>query len=57
MREVVNQNLPAKNEDVEQSVRWVKAHAAEYKGDTNRMALIGESFGRYRLACRRSRNE
>ena len=34
-------------EDVERSIRWVKAHAAEYKGDPGRVALIGESFGGY----------
>ena len=34
-------------EDVERSIRWVKAHAAEYKGDPGRVALIGESFGAY----------
>ena len=34
-------------EDIERSIRRVKAHAPEYKGDTNRVALIGESFGGY----------
>jgi acetyl esterase len=34
-------------EDVERSIRWVKAHATEYKGDPGRVALIGESFGGY----------
>ena len=34
-------------EDVERAIRWVKAHAAEYKGDPGRVALIGESFGAY----------
>ena len=32
-------------EDVEQAVRFVKAHAAEYNVDPNRLALIGESAG------------
>lgn len=32
-------------DDVEQAVRFVKAHAAEYKVDPNRIALIGESAG------------
>jgi alpha-L-fucosidase 2 len=32
-------------EDVETAIRWVKAHAAEYKADPQRIALIGESAG------------
>ena len=36
---------PACIEDVETAVRWVKAHAAEYKADPKRIALIGESAG------------
>src|SRR5258708_149194 len=36
---------PACVEDVEQSIRWVKAHTAEFKGDPKRIALIGESAG------------
>jgi acetyl esterase len=32
-------------EDAEAAIRWVKAHAKEYKADTNRIALIGESAG------------
>ena len=32
-------------EDVEEAVRFVKAHAAEYHVDPNRIALIGESAG------------
>lgn len=36
---------PACGEDVEAAVRWVKAHASEYKVDVNRIALIGESAG------------
>jgi acetyl esterase len=46
-RGLLSNSYPAWVEDVEQSVRWVKAHGAEYKGDTNRVALIGESFGGY----------
>jgi alpha-L-fucosidase 2 len=38
---------PACVEDVESAIRWVKAHAAEYKVDTKRIALIGESAGGY----------
>jgi len=36
---------PACVEDVETAIRWVKAHAAEYKADPQRIALIGESAG------------
>ena len=37
--------FPACIEDVENAIRWVKAHAAEYKADPQRLALIGESAG------------
>jgi acetyl esterase/lipase len=36
---------PACFEDVQTAVRWVKAHAAEYNGDPQRIALIGYSAG------------
>jgi len=36
---------PACFEDVETAIRWVKAHAAEYKGDPERIALLGYSAG------------
>ena len=36
---------PACVEDVESAIRWVKAHAAEYKADPKRIAIIGESAG------------
>jgi acetyl esterase len=36
---------PACAEDVETAIRWVKAHAEEYKVDPSRIALIGESAG------------
>ena len=36
---------PACYEDVQTAIRWVKAHAAEYKGDSNRIALLGYSAG------------
>lgn len=36
---------PACYDDVQTAVRWVKAHAAEYKGDPNRIALLGYSAG------------
>ena len=38
---------PACVEDVETAIRWVKDHAKEYKVDTRRIALIGESAGGY----------
>jgi acetyl esterase/lipase len=41
---------PACLEDVQTAIRWVKAHAAEYKGDPQRVALIGFSAGGH-LAC------
>lgn len=52
-------SYPVWVEDVERSIRWVKAHAAEYKGDPGRVALIGESFGGYlvMLAAGRATNE
>ncbi|MEW6304535.1 MAG: alpha/beta hydrolase [Verrucomicrobiota bacterium] len=36
---------PACVEDVETAIRWVKAHAKEYKVDVQRIAIIGESAG------------
>jgi pectinesterase len=36
---------PACYEDVQTAIRWVKKHAAEYKGDTSRIALLGYSAG------------
>lgn len=36
---------PACAEDVETAIRWVKAHAQDYKVDVSRIALIGESAG------------
>ena len=36
---------PACVEDVASAVRWVKAHAKEYKVDAGKIALIGESAG------------
>ena len=37
--------IPACVEDVETAVTWVKAHAAEYDIDPDRVALLGESAG------------
>ncbi len=36
---------PACFEDVQTAIRWVKEHAAEYKGDPDRIALLGYSAG------------
>jgi alpha-L-fucosidase 2 len=47
----VNYRLAPKNrwptgfEDVENAIRWVKAHATEYKGDPKRIVLVGHSSG------------
>lgn len=41
---------PACLEDVQSAIRWVKAHAADYKGDPNRIALFGHSAGGH-LVC------
>jgi alpha-L-fucosidase 2 len=41
---------PACYDDVRAAVRWVKAHAAEYKGDPKKIALLGYSAGGH-LAC------
>jgi len=37
--------FPACIEDAEAAIRWVKTHAAEYKVDPKRIAIIGESAG------------
>lgn len=36
---------PACGDDVATAVRWAKAHAAEYRVDPKRIALVGESAG------------
>jgi len=36
---------PACFEDVQTAIHWVKRHAAEFKGDPNRIALLGYSAG------------
>jgi pectinesterase len=36
---------PACYDDVQTAIRWVKKHAAEFKGDPNRIALLGYSAG------------
>jgi alpha-L-fucosidase 2 len=39
--------FPAATDDVSSAIEWVRAHAAEYKADPKRIALIGESAGAY----------
>lgn len=41
---------PAQVEDVETAIRWVKAHATEYRLDPRRIALSGESAGGHLVA-------
>jgi pectinesterase len=41
---------PACFDDVQTAIRWVKAHAAEFNGDPNRIAVFGHSAGGH-LAC------
>ena len=36
---------PAALDDVQTAIRWVKAHAPEFKGDPLRIALVGHSAG------------
>jgi len=36
---------PAGFDDLQTAIRWVKAHAAEFNGDPNRIALFGHSSG------------
>jgi alpha-L-fucosidase 2 len=36
---------PACFDDVQTAIRWVKAHAREFKGDASRIALFGHSAG------------
>lgn len=37
--------------DTASAIQWVKAHAAEYKVDVNRIAIIGESAGGYLVSA------
>src|SRR4051812_10562861 len=37
--------FPQANEDMNTAITWLKAHAKEYKVDTSRLAIIGESAG------------
>ena len=40
-----NHRWPACFDDVQTAIRWVKAHATEFKGDPQRIALFGHSAG------------
>lgn len=51
------QPWPACLEDVESAVRWVKAHAAEYKVDVKRIALVGESAGGHLVSYAGTRSQ
>jgi len=42
--------FPAAVEDVEAAIRWVKRHAKQYKVDSRRIALAGESAGGHLVA-------
>lgn len=48
---------PACVEDVETAIRWVKAHAKQYKVDPDRIALIGESAGGHLVSLVGARGE
>jgi len=43
-------HFPAPVEDVESAIRWVKAHARQYRVDPQRIALTGESAGAHLVA-------
>ena len=42
--------FPAAVEDVDRAIEYVKSHAAEYKVDTRRLALLGESAGGFMVS-------
>jgi len=48
---------PSSVEDLETAIRWVKAHAAEYRFDNSRIVLIGESAGGYLVNMVGTKNE
>ncbi len=41
---------PGSVDDVESAIRWVKAHAADYRIDPRRLVLVGESAGGHLVA-------
>src|SRR5262249_29542197 len=52
-----NHKYPAAVEDVESAIRYVRSHAAQYKVDPNRIALIGESAGGHLVSMVGARNK
>ncbi|MGE5081473.1 MAG: alpha/beta hydrolase fold domain-containing protein, partial [Acidobacteriota bacterium] len=48
--------FPADADDVESAIRFVRANAAKYKVDPNRIALIGESAGGHLVSYVGARN-
>ena len=48
---------PACYEDVQTAIRWVKQHAAEFKGDPKRIALLGYSAGGHLVTLAGTRAE
>ena len=48
---------PACYADVQTAIRWVKAHAAEFKGDPERIALLGYSAGGHLVTLAGTRAE
>jgi acetyl esterase len=48
---------PGSVEDLETAIRWVKAHASEYRFDPARIVLIGESAGGYLVNRVGTKNE
>jgi pectinesterase len=48
---------PACYEDVQTAIRWAKKHAVEFKGDPNRMALLGYSAGGHLVTLAGTRAE
>jgi len=42
---------PAQLDDVQRSVRWIRAHAADYQIDPQRIGALGASAGGHLVAC------
>ncbi|RYD32351.1 MAG: alpha/beta hydrolase [Verrucomicrobiaceae bacterium] len=42
---------PAQLDDVQRSVRWIRAHAADYKVDPERIGALGASAGGHLVSC------
>jgi acetyl esterase len=50
-------HFPAPADDIAQAIRFIKAHAVQYKVDPNRIALIGESAGGHLVSYVGARNQ